>query len=98
MDLLPVDLSSESPQIARPGSLCPAAKISKEQPLPTPSEDPSKLLLQIDESGKALRLLEFLENAVHSPAFEMKHAVRALDTLVVQRPSLNEEDLARLGD
>lgn len=72
--------------------------ISKEQPLPTPSEDPSKLLLQIDESGKALRLLEFLENAVHSPAFEMKHAVRALDTLVVQRPSLNEEDLARLGD
>ena len=38
MDLLPVDLSSESPQIARPGSLCPAAKISKEQPLPTPSE------------------------------------------------------------
>eukprot|EP00439_Symbiodinium_sp_Y106_P021645 s1406_g2.t1 len=72
--------------------------ISKDQPLPTPSEEPSKLLLQIDESGKALRLLEFLENAVHSPAFEMKHAVRALDTLVVQRPSLNEEDLARLGD
>jgi len=72
-------------------------EIIKPDPLPIPSEDPGRLMLQIEETGKASRLLEFLETAVLSPAFQIKHAARALDTLVVQRPSLRE-DSYRLND
>jgi len=69
----------------------------KTDELPSPSEDRSSLLMQLEETSKAQRLLTFLEAAVHSPALDKFVAARALCLLTIQRPSLNNEELIRLG-
>lgn len=67
-------------------------KKKTEQPLPSPSDDPSMLLKQIADTRHPLRLCTFMESAAHSPAFTVEHGVKALDVLSRQRQELTKEN------
>eukprot|EP00931_Biecheleriopsis_adriatica_P032591 TRINITY_DN19008_c0_g2_i2.p1 TRINITY_DN19008_c0_g2~~TRINITY_DN19008_c0_g2_i2.p1 ORF type:complete len:223 (-),score=41.86 TRINITY_DN19008_c0_g2_i2:79-747(-) len=60
--------------------------------MPKPSDDSAVLIGQINRMKKAEHLVEFLENAVYSPAFTLTHAVKVLDRLREHRPSIRSED------